>query len=182
MADVRSGGQKGGVAEAELDFFAQVPEGLVAIAGYVSWLEVGVMKAHDVQAVPVTSMVIDSLANTQSQGGYIVAVDFLSGIGIGQVVGVERQIEFGLPFLPNGFKPLDNTVVPGGGRCKFLGSGRTSRHYGGQAAGQEMREGAEGEVGHDVSAGNGGRRLIRWPSRASRRRHCCIEKVGFPVV
>jgi hypothetical protein len=45
-----------------------------------------------------------------------------------------------------------------------------------------MREGAEGEVGHDVSAGNGGRRLIRWPSRASRRRHGCIEKVGFPVV
>src|ERR1035437_8422315 len=86
MADVRSGGQKGGVAEAGLEFFAQVPEGLVAIAGYVSWLEVGVMKAHDVQAVPVTSLVIDSLANTQSQGGSIVAVDFLSGVRIGQVV------------------------------------------------------------------------------------------------
>jgi hypothetical protein len=91
-----------------------VPVGLVAIAGYVSWLEVGVMKAHDVQAVPVTSLVIDSLANTQSPGRFIVAGNFLPGIGKGQVVGVERQIKFGLPFLPGAFKPLESALVPGG--------------------------------------------------------------------
>lgn len=82
-----------------------------------------VFEGHAIDAFPVAALVYQASTKTNSKRKFGVLVDSFLRIRVGQVIGIERDIELVAPFIPYGLQMTGGLLKPirgtfGANTCK----------------------------------------------------------------